>query len=100
MANKRTKYSAQFKLERVLEAIKTDNVTEVARKYGIGANMICNWKKQLLDEGASVFGNSPNQEKKQLERKISMLEQMIGKKDVELNVLKNFADFYESRNTT
>ncbi len=100
MANKRTKYSAQFKLERVLESIKNDNLTEVARKYGIGPNMICNWKKQLLDEGSSVFANSPNQEKKQLERKVNQLEQMIGKKEVELNVLKNFSDFYESRNTT
>ncbi len=100
MANKRTKYSAQFKLDRVLEAIKKDNVTEISRQYNIGANMICNWKKQLLNQGVSVFENSPDKEKNQLKSKISRLEQMIGKKEIELNVLKNFSDFYESQNTT
>ena len=100
MANKRTKYSAQFKLDRALESIKSDNATEVARKYNIGVNMICNWKKQLLSHGVSVFENSPDKEKNQLKSKISRLEQMVGKKEVELNVLKNFSDFYESRNTT
>ena len=100
MANKRKKYSAQFKLDRVLEVIKSNNVTEISRKYGIGSNMICNWKKQLLDQGSGVFSNSPDKEKNQLKSKISRLEQMIGKKEVELSVLKNFSDFYESRNTT
>ncbi|MEA3379193.1 MAG: transposase [Nanoarchaeota archaeon] len=100
MANKRKKYSAQFKLERVLEAIKGDNVTEVSRKYDVGANMICNWKKQLLNQGSTVFSNSPDKEKNQLKSKINRLEQMIGKKEIELNVLKNFSDFYESQNTT
>jgi transposase len=100
MANKRTKYSAQFKLERALEAIKSDNATEIARKYNLGVNMICNWKKQLLSQGSSVFSNSPDNEKNQLKSKISRLEQMVGKKEIELSVLKNFSDFYESQNTT
>ncbi len=100
MANKRKKYSAQFKLDRVLEAIKKDNVTEISRQYNIGANMICNWKKQLLNQGVSVFENSPDKEKNQLKSKISRLEQMVGKKEIELSVLKNFSDFYESQNTT
>ncbi len=100
MANKRTKYSAQFKLDRALEAIKNDNATEIARKYNIGVNMICNWKNQLLSQGSDVFSNSPDKEKNQLKSKISRLEQMIGKKEVELSVLKNFSDFYESQNMT
>jgi len=100
MANKRKKHSAQFKLDRVLEAIKNDNITEISRKHDIGANLICNWKKQLLDQGSSVFSNSPDKEKNQLKSKVSRLEQMIGKKEVELSVLKNFSDFYESPNTT
>jgi len=100
MANKRKKYSAQFKLERALEAIKSDNITEISRKYDIGANMICIWKKQLLDQGSSVFSNSPDKEKNQLKSQINKLEQMVGKKEVELSVLKNFSDFYESPNTT
>ena len=100
MANKRKKYSSQFKLDRVLESIKNDSISEISRKYDIGVNMICNWKKQLLNQGVSIFENSPDKEKNQLKSKISRLEQMIGKKEIELNVLKNFSDFYESQNTT
>jgi len=100
MSNKRTKYSAQFKLDRVLEAIKSDNITQVARKYNIGVNMLCNWKKQLLNNGVVIFENSPDKEKNILKAKINKLEQMIGKKEIELNLLKNFSDFYESQNMT
>ncbi len=100
MSNKRKKYSAQFKLERVLETIKNDNITEISRRYDINVNLICNWKKRLLNQGASIFKTSLDQEKKQLKGKIGQLEQMIGKKEVELNVLKNFSDFYGSQNTT
>jgi len=52
----------------------------------------------LVERGSSVFETAPDQETNELKAKVGKLEQMIGKKEVELNLLKNFSDFYSSRN--
>jgi len=96
----RRKYTPQFKFDRALEAIKTDNLSEMSRKYGISVNVLSKWRARLLENGAQAFETTPDQEKNQLKNKIAKLEQMLGKKEVELNVLKNFSDFYESQNPT
>jgi transposase len=97
---KKSVYSSKFKLERALEAISSDNISETARKYNLGTNLLCLWKKQLLERGTSVFDKSPDQSVNELKAKVSRLEQMIGKKEIELNLLKNFSDFYSSRRDT
>ena len=97
---KRKQYSPQFKFDRALEAIKNDNLSEISRKYGVSVNILSKWRSELLAKGAQTFANSPDKEKNQLKAKIAKLEQMLGKKEVELNVLKNFSDFYESENMT
>jgi len=96
----RKQYSPQFKVDRALEAVKTDNLSEISRKYGVSVNVLSNWKTQLIERGPRIFETSPDQEKNALKNKIGRLEQMLGKKEVELNLLKNFSDFYESQNAT
>ncbi len=100
MSKTRKKYSPQFKFDRAVEAIKTDNLSEISRKYNISVNVLSNWRSELLNRGSQMFETTPDQEKNQLKGKIAKLEQMLGKKEVELNVLKNFTDFYESENMT
>jgi transposase len=97
---KKNVYSSRFKLERALEAISSDNISETARKYNISTNLLCLWKRQLLERGSSVFDSSPDKSVNQLKAKVSRLEQMIGKKEIELNLLKNFSDFYSSPRDT
>lgn len=99
-SGKRKSYSPQFKLDRSVEALKTGNLSEVSRKYDLSVNLISNWKDRLLEQGTRIFETSPDQERNELKAKIAKLEQMLGKKEVELNLLKNFSDFYESRNTS
>jgi len=98
--SKRKQYTPQFKFDRAIEAIKTGNLSEVSRKYNIAVNVLSNWRSELLGKGANTFVLTPDKEKKQLKVKIAKLEQMLGKKEVELSVLKNFSDFYESENMT
>jgi len=96
---KKNIYTPQFKLDRALEAIQTNNISEIARKYQVNPNLLYIWRDQLIERGNSVFETAPNQEANELKAKVGRLEQMIGKKEVELNLLKNFSDFYSSRNT-
>ena len=99
ISRKKTSYTPQFKLDRALEALRNNNISEIARKYGLNANLLYLWRDQLIERGPAVFATVPDQEVKELKTKVARLEQMIGKKEVELNLLKNFSDFYSSRNT-
>jgi len=53
----------------------------------------------LLERGYRIFETSPDQELGGLKKQIAKLEQMVGKKEVELNLLKNFSDFYSSQSS-
>ena len=96
---KKTSFTPQFKLDRALEILRTDNVAEVARKYAMNPNLLYQWRDRLIENGAGVFETTPDQAMGELKTKVSRLEQMLGKKEVELSLLKNFSDFYSSRNT-
>jgi len=94
---KRKKYNARFKFDRVIDSIETGSVAQVARQFSVNPNLISNWRKDFFAKGPEAFERKPDQEVKSLQRKIVRLEQMIGKKEVELGFLKNFSDFYASR---
>jgi len=93
----RKKYSSKYKFDRVVETIKRDNVSEIARQYGISVTIVSKWRNRLMELGYKIFETTENQELKRLRRKVADLERMLGKKEVELGLLKNFADFYESQ---
>jgi transposase-like protein len=91
---KRKKHTPKFKFTAVLESIQKDSVAEVARKYGINANQLSTWRKRFFDDGYAVFESTKDQEKQRLEKKLAKMEQLLGKKEVELSLLKNYLDFY------
>ena len=56
MARPRTTYTAEFKLQAV--RMVTDqklSVAEVARRLGVGENLLRAWKKAFLDRGDAAF---------------------------------------------
>jgi transposase len=70
-----------------LEAIKGEkSLVELARIYNVHPNTIVKWKAELMEKGATVFSNETQE--KELEKKIRDLEQLIGKKEVEIALLK------------
>ncbi len=98
--SKKNQYTSQFKLDRAIDALKSANVSEVSRKYGLNSNLLYLWRGQLMERGAHIFETSPDKETAELKAKVARLEQMLGKKEFELSLLKNFSDFYASRNTS
>jgi transposase-like protein len=82
-------YSPEFKLQVVLEALQSDGTdASVARAYDIHPVTLSNWKTTLKEDGTKAFGGD-NQLKKK-EEKIAKLERMVGQKEVEIAMLKNF----------
>ena len=99
MTNKKA-YTSKNKLETVLESIKKDNVVQVAREKGISHGMLSNWKKQFMENAHQIFETTTDKEIVNLNNKVKDLERMLGQKEVELNLLKNFSDFHQSKNMT
>ena len=54
----RKKYNKELKARIALDAIKGQKTTaELASEYGVHANQISIWKKQLLDAAPAAFSN-------------------------------------------
>lgn len=93
-------YTPDFKFKLAFEAAQEKtSLSELSRKYGLAHSLLSKWKSHLLKHGSHIFETNPDTEKEALKRKMARLEQMIGKKEVELNLLKNFSDFYQSQNS-
>lgn len=60
----------------------------IAKQYGIHPNSVGLWKKQFLDRGPELFAEDSTVQ--QYERHIADLEQLLGKKEVEIALLRNF----------
>lgn len=58
MSRKRRNHSPDFKAKVALAAIKGDEtLSELAQRFGINANLIVKWKKQLLEQSSEVFAS-------------------------------------------
>ena len=56
MSRKRRNHSPEFKAKVALASIKGDEtLSELAQRFGINANLIVKWKKQLLEQSSEVF---------------------------------------------
>ena len=86
---KRRRYSPKLKFQVVLEVLTGDKTPgQVAKAYGVHPNTVGIWKRQLLEKGPEVFAEDSSVQ--EYEKQIADLEQLLGKKEVEIAVLKNF----------
>jgi len=76
------RYTAQLKFQVVMEMLKGDKaVGQIARAYGV-------WKKDFHEHGPEVFGGSETV--RGYEQRLRELERLVGQKEVEIALLKNF----------
>lgn len=92
MSRKRRTHSPAFKAKVALAAIKSDDtLSQLAVRFGINANLIVKWKKQLLEQSAEVFasgkGLAPDRESE-----IKSLQAKIGEITMENDFLSKALD--------
>ncbi len=83
------RYSAKFKFQVVQELLTGGKTSgQVAKGYRIHPNTLRAWKETFLERGAEIFAQDGTVA--EYERRIADLERLIGKKEVEIALLKNF----------
>jgi transposase len=83
------RYSAKFKFQVVMEVLSGDKSSaQVAKAYGVHPNTVNAWKQTVLEKGPEIFARDSTVA--EYERRIGELERLIGKKEVEIALLKNF----------
>ena len=82
-------YSAKLKFQIVLEVLRDNKKpSQVAKAYRVHPNSVSTWTKTVLEKGPEVFAKDGTVA--QYERRIAELERLLGQKEVEIALLKNF----------
>lgn len=85
----RRKFSSDFKAKVVLEALRERHtIEELARKYELHPTQINLWKKEAVNNLATVFGKNTEGEKDRGEQQMEQLYSQIGQLKVENDFLK------------
>jgi transposase-like protein len=89
MAGKRKSYSASFKAQLALAALRGDcTANELAAQHGVHPTLISNWKKALLDGASSLFVEGGRPAKGPEQPDAAELFEQIGRLKMELEWLK------------
>ncbi len=82
-------YSPKLKFQIVLELLQGEKtVGQIAKAYRVHPNSASAWRRKFIEKGPEVFGKDSTIS--EYERRIADLEQLLGKKEVEIALLKNF----------
>jgi len=83
------RYSPKVKFQVVLEVLSGEKTLgQVAKAYGVHPNSVSSWKRAFLEKGPEIFAQDGTVA--EYERRIAKLERLIGQKEVEISLLKNF----------
>jgi transposase-like protein len=90
LTKKRKRYSAQFKFQVALEAVKgLKTVNQLASEHELHPNQVSQWKRQLLEEGATIFDNgAAQQQQREMAQTEAELYEQIGRLKMEVEWLK------------
>ena len=85
---KRRRFTPEFKAEVVLEALCGESSqAELCRKHNISDVQLSKWKRQLLENAATLFETNDKQTQVSQQR-ITQLEQLVGRLTLELDIQK------------
>jgi len=100
---RRRRWSSSDKLRIVEETLEENaSISVVARRNGVAPNLLYRWRRLML-EGGAVSGDddvTSNRAVRQMEERIRKLERQLGRKTLEVEILKEALDKSRSKKRT
>lgn len=90
MTRKRRNHSPEFKAKVALAAAKGDKtITELAQQFSLHPNQITTWKRELIDNAATIFssGSSGKESTEEVDKLHSKIGQLTMENDFLVKVL-------------
>lgn len=85
MGKRRKNHSTQFKFQVAPEAAKgLKTINQIDSEQGVHPTLVSHWKRQLLEQGATVFSQNTATNGREQQSQESELYQQIGRLKVEL----------------
>jgi transposase-like protein len=100
MSNKRRQYSAEFKLDTVLEGVRGEKtVAQICRERGIRDNLYYKWRDAFQERAPGIFASQEQQDQavRGLEARVAELERMVGKLATENEILKKATHWVDNQ---
>jgi transposase len=91
MGNKRCQYNAEFKLDTVMEGIRGEEpVAQICRERHISDSLYYKWCDMFKEHAQEIFNRQDQKDQvvSEQEARIADLERMVGKLELENEILK------------
>ena len=86
----RKTHNKKFKFKVALEAVKGDlTIAQILSTYQVAESLVHRWRRQLLDQGTTVFTKDPCGHKEKASTDIDKLHAKIGKLTLERDFLES-----------
>ena len=99
---RRRNFTVQEKAQYVALTMQQGNtISSVAREYGIAPNQLYKWRKLMDNGGITAIGTNDQvvsmAEYNALQKKVKQLEQMLGRKTMENEILKDAVEYAHAK---
>ena len=85
----RRRYTPKLRAQVVLEVLAGDRTPgQIAKAYGVHPNSVGLWKRRFIERAPEIFAEETTVN--EYERRIRDLELLLGRKEVEIALLKYF----------
>ena len=92
MAANRRQYTAEFKAKVVLQLLTGEKTSaELCRAHKLNANLLNRWRKEFLEQAASIFERETNCDED--EQRIAELEGLVGQLTIQLEIAKKASNY-------
>lgn len=96
--SKRRAFSAQFKLETVLEGLRGEkSVAQLCRERDITDSLYYKWRDEFMENAAGIFADRQQQGNNEHAERIAELERLVGRLTMELEIAKKASGLLGSR---
>src|SRR6476620_4663548 len=92
-AARRRRWTTEEKLRIVDETLRSgESISVLARRHGVAPNLLYRWRRLMAEGGAAAVGSDEtvvgSSEVRRLEERVRELERLLGRKTMEVEILK------------